>query len=73
MASSNLSMSEMTFHENVKKIEHALATGNMSNINQNSIKYLVDLGFKIAESFEGSIKNEISSEGSKKAKNCTHL
>ena len=32
--SSNLSMSEMTFHENIKKIEHALATGNMSNINQ---------------------------------------
>ena len=61
MESSNLSMSEMTFHENIKKIEHALATGNMSNINQNSIKYLVDLGFKIAESFEGSIKNEILS------------
>ena len=56
---SQLIMSEMTFHENMKKIEHALATGNMSNINQNSIKYVVDLGYKIADSFEGTIKNDI--------------
>ena len=62
--SSNLSMSEMTFHENIKKIEHALTTGNMSNINQNSIKHLVDVAFKIAESFEGAIKNEILSAAS---------
>ena len=57
--SSQINMSEMTFHENIKKIEHALATGNLSTINQSSLKYMVDLGFKIAESFEGSIKNEI--------------
>lgn len=57
--STQINMSEMTFHENIKKIEHALATGNLSTINQNSIKYMVDLGFKIADSFEGSIKNEI--------------
>ena len=52
-------MSEMTFHENMKKIEHALVTGNVSNISHISIKYMVDLGFKIADSFEGSIKNDI--------------
>jgi hypothetical protein len=57
--SSQISMSEMTFHENMKKIEHALVTGNVSNISHISIKYMVDLGFKIADSFEGSIKNDI--------------
>ena len=57
--SSQMSMSEMTFHENLKKIEHALVTGNVSNISHISIKYMVDLGFKIADSFEGSIKNDI--------------
>ena len=59
--SSQVSMSEMTFHENIKKIENALATGNISGVSHISIKYMVDLGYKIAESFEGSIKNEILS------------
>ena len=56
---SQLNMSEMTFHENFKRIEHFLSTGNISMINQNSIKHMVELGFKIANSFEGSIKTEI--------------
>ena len=56
---SQATMSEMTFHENMKRIEHALATGNMSNVNQCSIKYIVDFCFKIAESFDGFIKNEL--------------
>lgn len=56
---SHMNMSEMTFHENVKKIEHFLSTGNLSVVNQSSIKYMVDLGFKIANSFEGTIKTEI--------------
>jgi len=50
-----LNLAELTFHEIVQKIKHM----SDAQINSQVIQYLVDLGYKISEGFDGDVKSEI--------------
>lgn len=59
-----LNLSEMTFHEIVKKMNQLLGSGQSSamieqQLNQRSIQHLTDLSFRITEGFDGHIKAEL--------------
>ena len=57
---SGLNLSEMTFHEVTKKISQMLSCTVLdSQLNQQVIQQIVELGYKISEGFDGQIKNEI--------------
>eukprot|EP00090_Calanus_glacialis_P036167 TRINITY_DN6169_c0_g1_i1.p1 TRINITY_DN6169_c0_g1~~TRINITY_DN6169_c0_g1_i1.p1 ORF type:complete len:852 (-),score=220.34 TRINITY_DN6169_c0_g1_i1:197-2752(-) len=57
---SGLNLSEMTFHEVTKKISQMLSSTVLdSQLNQQVIQQIVELGYKISEGFDGQIQNEI--------------
>jgi len=57
---SGLNLSEMTFHEVTKKISQMLSSTSLdSQLNQQVIQQIVELGYKISEGFDGPTKNEI--------------
>jgi len=57
---SGLNLSEMTFHEVTKKISQMLSSTTVdSQLNQQVIQQIVELGYKISEGFEGQTKNSI--------------
>ncbi len=61
---SSTNLAEMTFHELVKKLNQLLGSGQSAamveqQLNQRSIQHLVDLAFKITESFDGHLKAEL--------------
>lgn len=62
--SGGLNLTEMTFHEIVKKLNQLLGSGQNTamieqQLNQRSIQHLVDLGFRITEGFDGHVKAEL--------------
>merc|ERR1719295_1684723 len=57
---SGLNLLEMTFHEVTKKISQMLSSTTVdSQLNQQVIQQIVELGYKISEGFEGQTKNSI--------------
>jgi len=50
---------EMTFHELLNKVNSSLASKSVGSVNQQSIRAVVEQGFKIADGFEGRVKAEI--------------
>lgn len=57
---SGLNLTEMTFHEVTKKINQMLASSVVdTQLNQQVVQQIVELGYKISEGFDGQIKNGI--------------
>ena len=52
-------MAEMTFHELLNKVNSSLASKSVGSVSQQSIRTVVEQGFKIADGFDGRVKAEI--------------
>ena len=52
-------LAEMTFHELLNKVNSSLASKSVGSVSQQSIRAVVEQGFKIADGFDGRVKNEI--------------
>jgi len=55
--SQGTNLSEMTFHEIAMKLQQLLKS--QQSIDHRSLNHLLELGFKIAENFEGQARSEI--------------
>ena len=57
--SASVGTAEMTFHELLKKVNSSLASKSVGSMSQQSLRQVVEQGFKIADGFEGRVKSEL--------------